>query len=157
MRLLIGPDRFLREIVTAAQLTHPHILTVHDSVEAGTSSTMSCLTSTASRSGTGSISGWATHSQAGAGRPMPSWCSFWESHLLEQCHISRIATDRCTCAHVHPQVRHQDSGIGHSIEVGRVNVVVPRLCDRRGGQRESWATGLTMLAAAERTRRRLIV
>src|SRR6266545_6674644 len=30
----LGPDRFLREIRTAAQLQHPHILTVHDSGEA---------------------------------------------------------------------------------------------------------------------------
>jgi serine/threonine-protein kinase len=32
---LIGSDRFLREIETAARLTHPHILPLHDSGEAG--------------------------------------------------------------------------------------------------------------------------
>ena len=32
----LGPDRFLREIRTAARLQHPHILTVYDSGEAGT-------------------------------------------------------------------------------------------------------------------------
>ena len=32
---MLGPDRFLREIEIAAQLTHPHILPVHDSGEAG--------------------------------------------------------------------------------------------------------------------------
>ncbi|HET7038403.1 MAG TPA: protein kinase [Gemmatimonadales bacterium] len=32
---LIGPDRFLREIETAARLSHPHILPLHDSGEAG--------------------------------------------------------------------------------------------------------------------------
>ena len=31
----VGPARFLREIETAARLTHPHILPVHDSGEAG--------------------------------------------------------------------------------------------------------------------------
>jgi hypothetical protein len=31
----IGPGRFLREIETAARLTHPHILPIHDSGEAG--------------------------------------------------------------------------------------------------------------------------
>jgi len=31
----IGPGRFVREIETAARLTHPHILPVHDSGEAG--------------------------------------------------------------------------------------------------------------------------
>jgi eukaryotic-like serine/threonine-protein kinase len=31
----IGPERFLREIETAARLTHPHILPLHDSGEAG--------------------------------------------------------------------------------------------------------------------------
>ena len=30
----LGPDRFLREIELAAQLTHPHILPLHDSGEA---------------------------------------------------------------------------------------------------------------------------
>ena len=30
----VGPDRFLREIEIAANLTHPHILTLHDSGEA---------------------------------------------------------------------------------------------------------------------------
>src|ERR1700732_2651727 len=30
----IGPERFLREIAIAAQLTHPHILPLHDSGEA---------------------------------------------------------------------------------------------------------------------------
>jgi len=30
----LGPDRFLREIATAARLTHPHILPLHDSGEA---------------------------------------------------------------------------------------------------------------------------
>lgn len=32
---LIGAERFLREILTSAQLTHPHILPVHDSGHAG--------------------------------------------------------------------------------------------------------------------------
>src|SRR5919202_5846509 len=32
----LGPERFLREIKTAARLQHPHILPVHDSGEAGT-------------------------------------------------------------------------------------------------------------------------
>src|SRR6266699_724536 len=31
----IGPERFLREIEIAAQLQHPHILSLHDSGEAG--------------------------------------------------------------------------------------------------------------------------
>src|SRR5207237_4752886 len=31
----LGPDRFLREIMTAAKLNHPHILPLHDSGEAG--------------------------------------------------------------------------------------------------------------------------
>ena len=31
----VGPGRFLREIETAARLTHPHILPIHDSGEAG--------------------------------------------------------------------------------------------------------------------------
>jgi len=31
----IGADRFLREIETAARLTHPHILPLHDSGQAG--------------------------------------------------------------------------------------------------------------------------
>src|SRR5438093_1690305 len=31
----IGPGRFLREIETAARLSHPHILPIHDSGEAG--------------------------------------------------------------------------------------------------------------------------
>jgi serine/threonine protein kinase len=31
----LGPERFLREIETAARLQHPHILPVHDSGEAG--------------------------------------------------------------------------------------------------------------------------
>src|SRR2546425_6783255 len=30
----LGPERFLREIDTAARLTHPHILPLHDSGEA---------------------------------------------------------------------------------------------------------------------------
>src|SRR5689334_23758220 len=30
----LGPERFLREIETAARLTHPHILPLHDSGEA---------------------------------------------------------------------------------------------------------------------------
>src|SRR5213596_944715 len=30
----LGPDRFLREIETAARLNHPHILPLHDSGEA---------------------------------------------------------------------------------------------------------------------------
>jgi eukaryotic-like serine/threonine-protein kinase len=29
----LGPERFLREILTAARLEHPHILSVHDSGE----------------------------------------------------------------------------------------------------------------------------
>jgi serine/threonine-protein kinase len=32
---LLGAERFLREIMTSAQLTHPHILPVHDSGQAG--------------------------------------------------------------------------------------------------------------------------
>src|SRR5688572_12148030 len=32
---VLGPERFLREIEIAAQLTHPNILPVHDSGEAG--------------------------------------------------------------------------------------------------------------------------
>ena len=28
---VLGPDRFLREVKTTAQLTHPHILPLHDS------------------------------------------------------------------------------------------------------------------------------
>jgi eukaryotic-like serine/threonine-protein kinase len=32
---ILGPERFLREIETAARLQHPHILPVHDSGEAG--------------------------------------------------------------------------------------------------------------------------
>src|SRR3989442_9207857 len=31
----LGPERFLREIETAAQLNHPHILPLHDSGQAG--------------------------------------------------------------------------------------------------------------------------
>src|SRR6266568_156505 len=31
----LGPDRFLREIETAARLNHPHILVLHDSGQAG--------------------------------------------------------------------------------------------------------------------------
>src|SRR2546422_11266166 len=31
----LGPERFLREIDTAARLTHPHILPLHDSGQAG--------------------------------------------------------------------------------------------------------------------------
>ena len=31
----VGPDRFLREIATAARLTHPNVLTLHDSGDAG--------------------------------------------------------------------------------------------------------------------------
>src|SRR5437667_7050378 len=31
----LGPERFLREIETAARLTHPHILALHDSGQAG--------------------------------------------------------------------------------------------------------------------------
>ena len=31
----LGPDRFLREIETAARLNHPHILPLHDSGQAG--------------------------------------------------------------------------------------------------------------------------
>ncbi len=31
----LGPERFIREIHLAARLQHPHILTVHDSGEAG--------------------------------------------------------------------------------------------------------------------------
>src|SRR6266571_722534 len=31
----LGPDRFLREIETAARLNHPHILALHDSGQAG--------------------------------------------------------------------------------------------------------------------------
>src|SRR5213593_2867797 len=31
----MGPDRFLREIETAAGLNHPHILPLHDSGDAG--------------------------------------------------------------------------------------------------------------------------
>src|SRR5439155_7128248 len=31
----LGPERFLREIDTAARLTHPHILALHDSGQAG--------------------------------------------------------------------------------------------------------------------------
>jgi serine/threonine protein kinase/tetratricopeptide (TPR) repeat protein len=34
---VLGPERFLREIKLAARLQHPHILSVHDSGEAGTS------------------------------------------------------------------------------------------------------------------------
>ncbi len=30
----LGPERFLREITTTAQLNHPHILPLHDSGEA---------------------------------------------------------------------------------------------------------------------------
>jgi eukaryotic-like serine/threonine-protein kinase len=33
----IGPERFLREVETVANLTHPHILPLHDSGEAGCS------------------------------------------------------------------------------------------------------------------------
>ena len=33
--MLLGPDRFLREIGIAAQLNHPHIIPLHDSGEAG--------------------------------------------------------------------------------------------------------------------------
>src|SRR5437763_16747695 len=31
----LGPERFLREIELAARLTHPHILALHDSGQAG--------------------------------------------------------------------------------------------------------------------------
>ena len=31
----LGPERFLREIEVAARLTHPHILALHDSGQAG--------------------------------------------------------------------------------------------------------------------------
>src|SRR2546425_11791305 len=31
----LGPERFLREIEVAARLTHPHILPLHDSGQAG--------------------------------------------------------------------------------------------------------------------------
>ncbi len=32
---VLGPERFLREIAVAARLTHPHILPLHDSGQAG--------------------------------------------------------------------------------------------------------------------------
>ena len=32
---VLGPERFLREVKIAAQLTHPHILPLHDSGNAG--------------------------------------------------------------------------------------------------------------------------
>ena len=35
----LGPERFLREIDTAARLNHPHILALHDSGQADGSST----------------------------------------------------------------------------------------------------------------------
>lgn len=40
----LGTERFVREIEIAASLTHPHILPLFDSGEAGASSTTSCPT-----------------------------------------------------------------------------------------------------------------
>jgi protein kinase-like protein len=50
----IGPERFLREIETVAQLHHPHIVPLYDSGRAGALLYSSCRSSRASRCATGS-------------------------------------------------------------------------------------------------------
>ncbi len=56
----LGAERFLREIVLAARLQHPHVVSVYDSGEsrrpprAGRSSGSPCRTSKANRCGSGS-------------------------------------------------------------------------------------------------------
>ena len=53
----LGVERFLTEIQIAAGLTHPHILALHDSGEAGGFLITSCRTSRAGRCASGSRAG----------------------------------------------------------------------------------------------------
>ena len=66
---VLGAERFLREIETAAGLQHPHILPVFDSGEAQAGSGTRCPTSRARACATGSSARCSCRSRTPSGSP----------------------------------------------------------------------------------------
>src|SRR2546430_2698197 len=99
----LGPERFLREIEVAARLTHPHILSLHDSGQAGGSLFYVMPY----------IEGESLRDRLERGGPLP---------LEEALRITREVASALGYAHSHDVVHRDVKPENHQVAGGRAGV-----------------------------------